>query len=518
MHEVMGYKEMAAEVDSDAGAVLLGGQSGHDARSTSDSESLDPVDWDAFRSLTHALVDRAVDHMNGSRRRPAWQQVPEESESYFRKRLPQEGTPLPQLVDEFFTHVLPYPTGNSHPRFWGWVGGAGTPGGVIAETLTALMNSVPGNFNDAPARVEDQVLEWMRHVIGFPTGASGIVTSGGSVANLIGIAAGRDEKAGYNTVEHGVHGGQGRLSLYASTQVHSSVVKAAQLLGLGRDAVRLVRVNDAHEIDVGALEEQVTADRTEGWRPFAVVGNAGTVNTGAVDDLAALAALARREDLWFHVDGAFGALLALSPGLKHLINGMEQADSVAFDFHKWMSVQYDAGCVLIRDAEAHRRPFAISAEYLAPFPRGTAARVDTANMRGPQLSRSFRALKVWMTIREHGLAKFGRIVEQNVRDAQYLARQIDEAPDFERLAPAPINVVTFRYNPGDLDTASLNDLNKELLMQVQESGVAIPSSTLIDGRFALRVANVNHRTVPTDFDLLLTTIRSLGERELARDT
>ncbi len=477
-------------------------------------QSLDPTDWDAFRSLAHEVIDRGIDYLSNRRALPAWQAVPDEAKGLLEDEAPMDGVPLATVVDDFFKHILPYPTGNTHPRFWGWVGGAGTPGGVVAETLSAFMNSVPGNFNDAPARVEDQVLDWMRQVIGFPEGSSGVLTSGGSVANLIGLVAGRDARAGYDTVLAGVNARPGELVLYASTEVHSSVIKAAQLMGLGRKSVRLVDVNAAREIDVDVLEQMIVHDREAGRRPFAVVGTAGTVNTGAVDDLSSLAEIARRYDLWFHVDGAFGALVALSPTHRHVVSGMERADSVAFDFHKWMSVQYDAGCVLVRDAEAHRRPFAVAASYLQGFPRGTAARSDTANIRGPQLSRSFRALKVWMTIREHGLRKFGRIVDQNIHDAQHLARIVDEAPDFELLAPAALNVVAFRYAPPGLSNEELNDLNRELVMQIQESGFAVPSSTVLSGNFAIRVANVNHRSIPDDFDRFVSTLRTLGEREL----
>jgi aromatic-L-amino-acid/L-tryptophan decarboxylase len=454
-----------------------------------------------------------VDHMMDFRSRPVWQLVSPRAEALLRRDLPRAGESLSRVVDDFFEDILPYPTGNTHPRFWGWVGGAGTPGGVIAETLTAVMNALQGNFNDAAARVEDLVNEWMRQLVGLPEGSSGIMTSGGSVANLIGLATARDARAGYDTVVKGVDTGAGKLVFYASTEVHSSVIKAAQILGLGRDAAHLIPVNDAWEIEVRALVDRIKADRLAGLRPFAIIGNAGSVNTGAIDDLNALAEISQNEGLWFHVDGAFGALAVLSQKLRHKVAGMERADSVAFDFHKWMSVQYDAGCVLIRDAQAHRRSFSVSAEYLAPLTRGTAARSDRADKKGPQLSRSFRALKVWMTIREHGIDKFGRLIEQNVAGAQYLSRLIEEADDFELLAPVPLNVVTFRYNPGDLSNDELNDLNRELLMQVQESGIAVPSSTVLNGRFTLRVANVNHRTILSDFDLLLASLRRLGERE-----
>jgi glutamate/tyrosine decarboxylase-like PLP-dependent enzyme len=274
-------------------------------------------------------------------------------------------------------------------------------------------------------------------------------------------------------------------------------------------------VDGRYRVRLDSLREAVRGDRAAGHTPVAVVGNAGTVNTGAIDDLDGLADIAAEERLWFHVDGAFGALAALSESLRPLLRGMERADSVAFDFHKWMYVPYEAGAVLVRDRAALRRSFQVAADYLAPPPRGVGAQPDSADERGPQLSRGFKALKVWMLLKEQGLEKYGRLIEQNVRDARYLARLIDGHPDLERLAPAPLNVVCYRFAPRDrLEGAPLNDWNREILMRIQECGIAAPSSTILEGRFALRVANVNHRTRPEDFELLVRETLRVG-RELA---
>jgi len=380
------------------------------------------------------------------------------------------------------------------------------------------MNAVPGNFNDSAARVEAQLLDWMKAAMGFPANASGIITSGGSVANIVALTVARDAMLPGNVYDNGLHDGDRRPVLYASSEVHSSVFKAAKLLGLGRDAVRVIPVDEAQRFRVDELLPQIIADRAAGMFPFAVVGTAGTINTGAMDDLEALADVAADEGLWFHVDGAFGAMAALSPESRHLVAGMERADSLAFDFHKWMYVNYEAGCVLIRDAAAHRRSFAVGGDYLAPLERGTASLHDMAGGRGLQLSRGFKALKPWMTIREHGLDKYGRLVAQNMRQAAYLAALIDQSPVLQRAAPVQLNVVAFRFADEDHSGESCDAVNRELLMRVQERGIAIPSSTQIDGRFTLRVCICNHRSRKADFDDFIeqaerVTLEILAERE-----
>ncbi|MEN8375147.1 MAG: pyridoxal-dependent decarboxylase [Gemmatimonadota bacterium] len=478
-------------------------------------ETLDPQDWEGFRTLAHRTLDRMIDLQRDIRDEPVWRQVPDDVERRFQEAAPVDGAPIEEVLRDVAQLVVPYPTGNLHPRFWGWVGGTGSPTGMLGDLIAAGTNSVAGNFNDAAARVEEQVTRWMADAIGMPTGTTGLITSGGSVANLVGLAAARDAVAGFDVPGRGVRAAPGQLALYASTEVHSSVTKAAQLLGIGRDGLRLIPTDAQYRIDTNLLSRTMREDRADGFVPIGIVGNAGTVNTGAIDDLDRLADIARDESVWLHVDGAFGAVAALSDNLRPLLRGLERADSVALDFHKWMYVPYEAGAVLVRDADALKRPFASDAAYLAPPPRGVGAQPDPANGRGPQLSRGFKALKVWMLIKEQGLAKYGRLVEQNVRDVRHLAALIDSHPDLDRVAPAPLNVVCFRYAPrGAAPDAPLDEWNQEILMRLQERGIAVPSSTVLRGHFVLRVANVNHRTRAEDFDLLVRETLRIG-RELS---
>jgi aromatic-L-amino-acid decarboxylase len=463
-------------------------------------ETLDPMDWEDFRSLAHDMVDRMIDVQRSVRGTPAWRPLPEEVDRRFGTPVPTVGSSARDVYDDFLETVLPYPTGLHHPRFWGWAGGTGSPLGMMAALLGAGTNSVPGNFNDAAARVEAQLLAWMKSLMGFGEEASGLVTSGGSVANIVALTVARDAIPDTDVPADGVRALGGRMVLYTSAEVHSSVFKAAKLLGLGRDAVRLVSVDERFRIRIPELVDLIASDRARGALPFAIIGNAGTINTGAVDDLSTLADIADRERLWFHVDGAFGAMAALSPETRSLLAGMERADSLAFDFHKWMYVNYEAGCVLVRDADAHRRSFSAGGDYLEPLPRGTGSLVDMAGARGLQLSRGFKALKPWMTIKHHGVEKLGRLVVQNVRQARYLAGLVDRSQHLTRVAPVALNVVAFRFDDPSTPPERRDYVNRELLMRVQERGIAIPSATVIDGRFTLRACICNHRSRREDFD------------------
>ncbi len=478
-------------------------------------ESLDPASWEEFSAHSHAVLTELLEWLRTIRERPAWQPVPETVRAALRRPLPRQGVGLEASWDELRSSVLPYPWGNIHPRFWGWVVGTGSPSGAMAELATAILNTNAGGGHQAAPYVEEQVIDWCKTMVGFPPESSGVLVTGGSVANLVALAAARD--AGDTRIsEEGVGVVAGGAVFYTSAQTHNSVDKAVRLLGLGQRGLRTIPVDAEFRIDIALLERAIAEDRAAGRHPFCVIGNAGTVNTGAIDDLTVLADLCKREKLWFHVDGAFGALAALSAELRPLVAGMERADSVAFDLHKWLYMPYDVGCVLVRDREAHRRPFAAShASYLSREARGAAPNDHDPGSLAPELSREFRGLKVWMLLQEHGIEKYARLIEQNVAQARYLAGCVHRHPELELMAPVPLNVVCLRYVGGvtaakKTEGEAMDAMNREILMRIQERGIAVPSSTVLNGRFAVRVAITNHRSRREDFDMLVAAMVEIG--------
>lgn len=474
-------------------------------------QGLDPQNWDELRELGHRMIDDMFAYLESVGERPVWKSIPPETKQAFQEPVPLQPEGAESAYEEFSRNILPYPTGNIHPRFWSWVSGTGSAGGMLAELLAGAMNSSGHGGDHAAVYVERQVISWLKQALGYPAEASGLLVSGGSMANFVGLAVARNAKAGWNVKKDGLANGAHTLSVYCSTETHSSVVKAVELLGIGDFGLRQIEVDGDFRIRIDSLRRAVAADRSIGKRPICVVGNAGTVNSGAIDDLAALADFCSAEKLWFHVDGAFGAIPAISPKLRPLLRGMERADSVAFDLHKWMYMPYEVGCTLVRFPEQHRETFSYGASYLNSETRGLAGGPDWFSHYGLELSRGFRALKVWFSLKEHGLETYQSLVEQNVAQAQYLGELIAGDRRLELLAPVPLNVVCFRYRGGLEDEASLKKVNQEILLRLQESGVAAPSATVIGGHFAIRVANVNHRTRREDFDLLVQEVLRLGK-------
>ncbi len=473
--------------------------------------TLDPADWSSFRTLAHRMLDDTLDHLSSLRRQPAWQSMPDFVRASFREPLPLNASSTAEVYEQFLERVRPYPNGNLHPRFWGWVQGTGTPLAMMADMLASALNPHMAGFDQAPALVEHQVLAWLTELMGFPPQSSGLLVSGGTMANLTGLAVARQAKAGFDVRERGLQGSDGpRLVFYASTQTHGWSQKAAELLGLGNSSFRRVPATSAHTIDLDALRSIVREDRGHSLLPFCVVGNAGTINIGATDDLRGIAELCREQNLWFHVDGAFGALARLSDRLGPVVDGVELADSLAFDLHKWMYLPFEVGCILVRDPAAHAAAFALHQNYFGESDRGLIAGGLPFADRGIELTRCFRALKVWMSLKAHGVKQYAQLIEQNVDQARYLAELIQSHTVLQLLAPVPLNVVCFRYRPPQTDESTLNTLNRELLLRVQESGTAVLSSTLLEGQFALRAAITNHRSRREDFDALVAAVLNIG--------
>jgi aromatic-L-amino-acid decarboxylase len=469
---------------------------------------LDPPDWERFRAESHRALDHMIDFLAAVRERPVWREPSLQARERFRRPPPAEGRGLDAALADFERYIEPYANGNIHPLFMGWAQGAGTPAGMVAEMLAAGLNSNCGGRNHIAIDVERQIAAWMAEIFGFPAEASGIFVTGTSMANFLSLLIAREHALGERNIrKNGLKALEHQLVAYASREAHNCVRQAMELAGVGARHLRLIESDEARALRLDALTEAIADDRAAGLHPFLVVGTAGSVDTGAIDDLDALADIAEREDLWFHIDGAFGALAALSPALRPLVKGLERADSVAFDFHKWLHVPYDAGFFLARDPEVHRRAFAANAAYLTRAPRGLAAGETWPCDLGADLSRGFRALKTWFTIEVFGIDRLAACIEKSCRLARRLEALIAASATFEMRAPVTLNIVCF----GVKDDPT-GQLNREIVMELHESGEAAPSLTLLDGVPTIRAAIFNHRTREADIDAFIGMAERAAQR------
>lgn len=465
-------------------------------------ETLDPEDWQAFRRQGHRMLDDMFDYLEHLRTRPVWQPIPDQVRDIFRVPLPADPGDLAAAHETFMQHVLPYAIGNAHPGFMGWVHGGGTPVGMLAEMLAAGLNANLGGREQIPVEVERQLVSWVRELFAFPPTASGLFVTGTSMANLISVLVARTALLGTGVREQGVPSG---LTAYTSASAHISIAQAMDMAGIGSAALRRIPLNAAHQMDIAELERAIQADKAAGLTPFLIAATAGTVDVGAIDPLGQIADIAAQHGVWFHVDGAYGALGRLAADIAPLLQGIERSDSIAFDFHKWGQVPYDAGFVLVRDGQLHHDTFASPAAYLQRETRGMAAGSPWPCDFGPDLSRGFRALKTWFTLQVYGSEKLGRVISHTCALARYLRQRIEAEPNLELLAPVALNIVCFGYRSPAADR-----VNADIVVALQESGIAAPSTTTIRGKLAIRVAIVNHRTQACDIDALIDATLKFG--------
>ncbi|HWF65637.1 MAG TPA: pyridoxal-dependent decarboxylase [Rhizomicrobium sp.] len=470
-------------------------------------ETLDPEDWNEARAQAHRMLDDMLDNLEGLRDQPVWRPMSQAVRARFRAPLPREPQSLDAVHADFLQDVLPHAGGNLHPGFMGWVQGGGTVTGMLAEMLAGGMNANLGGRDHSAIAVERQTVQWVREMFGFPQSAAGLFVTGTSIANFLAVLAARTRALGPGVRETGLGQDGARLCAYASEAAHLCVPRAFEMAGLGRRALRLVRMDAHQRMDLNDLSMRVRADRAAGLRPFMVVGSAGTVDAGAIDDLSALAQFCAEEGLWFHIDGAFGALGILSSQIAPRLVGIERADSLAFDFHKWGQVPYDAGFLLVREEKALLDTFATPAAYLKREARGMAAGSPWPCDLGPDLSRGFRALKTWFTLKTYGAGRIGRMIEKSCALARHLETRVRAESQLELLAPAQLNIVCFGYRGGD---------NAAIVADLQESGIAAPSLTRIGGRTAIRACFINHRTEIADVDAMVAAVLAFGrQRALA---
>ena len=438
--------------------------------------------------------------------------------------LPQDGEPLDRLLNHCQT-IIHNSRHNGHPRFFGYVASPANPPAVFADLIASALNANVTSWRSGPAatEIEHQVIEWLASLIGYgdrSNRAYGLLTSGGSMANLTALMMAHRSRSAGDVSATGLWNTSAPMTLYASDQIHMSILKAADILGLGRAQVRLIPSDDRYRMNVTLLRETIAADLKSGLKPFCVIGSCGTVNTGAVDQLAEMAEVAKEFNLWFHIDGAYGALAALDETKRPLFSGIERADSISLDPHKWLYVPIDSGCLLFRDEELAHRAFSLdSADYIKVYEQNADEAFAFWNY-GPELSRRFRALKIWLTLRYYGVRRLRRTIAEDMAMAAYLAERVEAAADFELLAPTQLSICCFRYVPDHLQTlpdaernsspeinTELDTLNTNIMNAVQRGGRAYLSSATLRGKFALRACITNFRTTRADIDETLDIIR-----------
>jgi glutamate/tyrosine decarboxylase-like PLP-dependent enzyme len=475
-----------------------------------DSFDLSPEE---VRRLGYAAADAVAESREKLVQRPVFGKIGADA-ALFDEPVPEEGQPIEKTLAFVRDHVLPFPMGNSHPRFYGFINATADPVGIAADYMAASMNPNCWGGDHAAIHVENRVMKWIAELLGYPADAEGILVSGGSMANFTALAAARRAMVPGNVREDGLSGeGRPRLVVYASDQVHHCVDKAVDLLGIGTKNLRKIATDETFRMRTDLLAEAVAKDLREGLTPAIVVGTAGTVNTGAIDPLDELADFCRREALWFHVDGAYGAMARLSSKLAPLFSGMERADSIAADPHKWLYVPYEAGATLVRRPGRLAAAFRKFPEYLATDPDSPFPGPAWFAERGVELSRSFKALKVWMGMKTHGRAGYARAIENDVALAHFLAREVDRRPDFERLAPTVLSITNFRYRPKDSKASDeeLDRINRSIVNRLVGDGSFFLAPTILKGRTALRICIVNFRTRQEDLIALLDEASRIGK-------
>jgi glutamate/tyrosine decarboxylase-like PLP-dependent enzyme len=482
-----------------------------------------PIDIEPaeFRDIGHRLVDRLADFLGGIGGMPVTRG---EEAAVVRAALasggvPEAGADAGALVEEALSLMLAHSLFNGHPRFFGFITSSAAPIGAFADMIAAGLNPNVGGWVLSPmaTEIEAQTVRWIAELLAYPTDCGGLLVSGGNVANMIGFWCARRAKLGWDLRAKGVLGGGGRQPrVYASRETHTWIEKAADLGGIGTDAIRWIGTDEDQRIDVAALRAQIERDRAAGDAPFMVVGSAGTVSTGAVDPLPELAALCRECDLWFHVDGAYGAPAVLADDVPADLRGLALADSVAMDPHKWLYAALEAGCVLVRDRAVLRDTFSFHPPY---YPERDSAEDAPIfyHEYGPQNSRGFRALKVWLALRQVGRAGYARMIADDIALARALYDGAASHPELEAWTHT-LSITTFRYIPRDLDTGRhgaegyLDDLNRAIMETLQRDGLVFVTNAVIRGRFLLRACIVNFRTTGADIAAVPDTVATTGRR------
>jgi len=481
-----------------------------------------PLDMNGeeFRKLGHRLVDQIAGFLDGVRDRPVTR---DNSPAALRillgsDDLPTRGTPASELFEEVSDLLFDHSLLNGHPRFWGYITSSPAPIGALADLLASTVNPNVGAAILSPiaTEIEAQTVRWIADLIGFPRNCAGLLVSGGNMANFVGFLAATNAKATWNLKEDGFRSSDKHLVAYVSAETHTWIDKAAELFGLGKNAIRVVPVSSDQKMDATALESQIKMDVASRYLPFLVIGAAGTVGTGAVDPLQTIAEICRKYDLWFHVDGAYGAPAAALPDADADLRALSQADSIALDPHKWLYAPLEAGCILVRDPRHLIDAFSHNPAYYN-FDGGEDDPQINYHEYGPQNSRGFRALKVWLALREVGREGYVKMISADIALSKALHRAAELHSEIEA-GTQNLSITTFRFVPEGMDASTeenrlyIDDLNREILNQLQRGGELFVSNAIVDGSYFLRACIVNFRTTLTDVNALLDIVVRVGRQ------
>jgi glutamate/tyrosine decarboxylase-like PLP-dependent enzyme len=473
-------------------------------------ETLDPDSWEEITALGTRMVKDMMNHLENIRHLDTVYPTKEAINNILTP-LTGEGEGIEKTYEIFLENILPYTPFHTKPRFWGVVAGTGSPYGMLAEMLKGALNGGV-EVIVADAYVNRQAINWVKELLDFPETYSGVFTGGGSEANFTALAVARNTKAQEDMKEKGMQGQPSKMVLYCSDEAHACIERSVELLGLGNKALRWVPTDDNHMVKIPSLRSVIKKDRERGYHPFCIIGNAGTVNAGAFDDFKALRKLADQEDMWLHIDGAFGSWVKLSKTHRYLAEGLEEADSLAVDLHKWMYMPYGIGCTLVRDRLEHYKTFVYGhdAEYIKSGKSLSVEELSSPINLALPLSRGFSSLKVYMLLRAYGKDKYRRLIQQNLDQIQYLAGLFKEDPNFEILAPVQSNIVCFRYVKKWLSDVELEELNKAILAELYKINFWMISDTVSKDMYMLRACCTNHRSRKEVFDYLYNKIKELA--------
>lgn len=476
------------------------------------NDSLD-LSTEAFESLlnhTNSMVLRQFETLDSQKGYHDHSQS--EVEGWFKEPLPEKGMDVSELLEFVEEKVLDTATGNLGPHMYAYVMSGGNQVAILAEKLATTINQNQTKWHLAPAmnEIEKRVVAWTAELLRFPQDSGGVLVSGGSAANLTGLTVGRNihfEKSGIRKT--GLFG-QKPFVVYASQEVHSCVDKSVELLGIGSDYLRKIPTNAGYQINLDILEKQIQIDRANGLQPFCIIGNAGTVNTGAIDDLDALADLSEKYGLWYHIDGAYGALAGILDSLRAEYKGMGRADSIAIDFHKWLYQPFEGGCTLVRSWDKLKRTYFKKAAYLDTELADDGNRLEY-NEHYFQLSRNAKAFKVWMSIKAYGMERLKTMIQKDIDLTEYLNRKVNESSDFELVADSKLAVSCFRYIEGLEGEKAITDFNKALMPALEKDGRVFIMGTDLKGTYAIRACLINHRKTEQTSDYLLEVIRDVAQ-------